>query len=33
MGLTFRFAEERDTSLILDFIRRLADMVRRLMPD
>ena len=25
MGLTFRFAEERDTSLILDFIRRLAD--------
>ena len=25
MGLTFRFAEERDTPLILDFIRRLAD--------
>ena len=25
MGLTFRLAEERDTPLILDFIRRLAD--------
>jgi len=25
MGLTFRFAEEQDTPLILDFIRRLAD--------
>ena len=25
MELTFRFAEERDTPLILDFIRRLAD--------
>ena len=25
MGLTFRFAEERATPLILDFIRRLAD--------
>lgn len=25
MELTFRFAEERDTPLILDFIKRLAD--------
>ena len=25
MGLTFRFAVEQDTPLILDFIRRLAD--------
>ena len=25
MELTFRFAEEQDTPLILDFIRRLAD--------
>ena len=30
MGLTFRFAEERDTPLILDFIKGLADYERML---
>ena len=30
MALTFRFAEERDTPLILEFIRELADYERLL---